>query len=839
MSPETVVNEPIDVAKGKISEKYDASKIQVLEGLEAVRRRPAMYIGSTSLKGLHHLVYETVDNSVDEVLAGYCKNIQVTLHVGNAVTVVDDGRGIPVDAMTEVRDPKLKGKSALEVVMTVLHAGGKFDKSSYKVSGGLHGVGISVVNALSEWLDVEVYRDGNIYKQTYAKGTPKSGVQIAGKTDDRGTKVKFMPDTEIFDGHQFSFDVLSKRLRELAFLNAGTRITLIDERDEKKHSFHYEGGLTQFVKFLNANKSVMHEQPITFSKEREGIIVDCSIQYNGDYSEQIFTFVNNINTIEGGTHLAGFRSALTRIINDYIKKSGVKTKITSITGDDVREGLTAVLSVKVPNPQFEGQTKTKLGNAEVEGIVKSIAGEALAIVFEEHPQTAKAIAFKSIQAAEAREAARKAKEISRRKGVFGDSSLPGKLADCQERDPSKSELFIVEGDSAGGSAKQGRDRVFQAILPIKGKILNVEKARLVKILSNEEIRTLVTAIGCGIGGDDGGMVMDKLRYHRLIIMADADVDGQHIRTLLLTLFYRQMKPLIENGNIYIAQPPLYRVKKGKKEMYLDNEEKMEQWLLKEGVSSVEVQLRRGKKFEALEFEAFQKLLGLLVDVEKLSHHMLIKNLKMADFLAFKAKERLPLYRIEEEDGSYRYFFTEKEWRSFEEEYVRKRREKMQKELAASGEQDVSAGEMADDLGSEMQDLWELSKLDGLGEQLKKFDIGLAQYEPVPVDEKTPVLLQVKTEKSETPVYNLSGLLESIRDAGRQGAVIQRYKGLGEMNPEQLWETTMDPKRRKLLKVNLEDAVGAEKIFTTLMGDKVEPRRMFIEENALNVKNLDI
>ncbi|MDE2293692.1 MAG: DNA gyrase subunit B, partial [Elusimicrobia bacterium] len=566
---------------------YDASNIQVLEGLEAVRRRPAMYIGSTGPAGLHHLVYEVVDNSVDEILAGRCTSVEVILKQGNVCTVLDDGSGIPVDPM---KDGKHKGKSALEVVMTVLHAGGKFDKGAYKVSGGLHGVGVSCVNALSEWLEVEVYRDGRVWTQAFDRGKPREAVKPGDKSEEHGTQVTFKPDPDIFNGHQFSYDVLSNRLRELAFLNAGAKITIIDEREDKKHAFHYEGGISQFVKYLNANKKTLHAEPIAMSRVKDDIGVDLAIQYNQDYSENVFSFVNNIKTPEGGTHLAGFRSALTRVINDYIKKYDLlKGKNFAVTGDDVREGLCAVLSTKIPNPQFEGQTKAKLGNAEVEGIVKSAVGEWMVTFFEENPQTARAICAKGITAAEAREAARKAKELTRRKGVLDGSSLPGKLADCQERDPEHSELFIVEGDSAGGSAKQGRDRVFQAILPIKGKILNVEKARMVKVLSNEEVRTLIAAVGCGIGNEgEDGLKLDKLRYHKLIIMADADVDGQHIRTLLLTFFYRQMKPLLDRGHIYIAQPPLFKVKKGKTEMYVDNDEKMEQWLLNEGRNSVEI-----------------------------------------------------------------------------------------------------------------------------------------------------------------------------------------------------------------------------------------------------------
>lgn len=816
------------------SKSYDASKIQVLEGLEAVRKRPAMYIGSTAAPGLHHLVYEVVDNAVDEILAGGCTSIEVILHEGNTCSVSDNGRGIPVDPMKEVRDPKLKGKSALEVVLTVLHAGGKFEKGAYKVSGGLHGVGVSVVNALSEWLEVEVYRDGKVWFQAYDRGKPRAAVAAKGKTEEHGTKVTFYPDKEIFGEHQFSFDVISNRLRELAFLNAGVRITMIDERDDKKHVFFYEGGISQFVKFLNANKKTLHGDPIFITKQNGDVVVDFAIQYNEEYSENVFSFVNNINTIEGGTHLSGFRSALTRIMNDYIKKYELlKDKEYGVTGDDVREGLTAVLSVKIPQPQFEGQTKTKLGNAEAEGIVKSIVGEALTTFFEEHPATAKAVCQKAIQAAEAREAARRAKELTRRKGALMDSGLPGKLADCQERNPEKSELFIVEGDSAGGSAKQGRDRVFQAILPLRGKILNVEKSQLVKIISNEQIRTLVSAIGTGVGEGEDGFSLSKLRYHKIVLMADADVDGQHIRTLLLTFFYRQMKQLIDNGFVYIAQPPLYKVKKGKNEMYVETDEKLQAWLLKEGINSVSVKKAKGGSMESREL---QSLLLLLVEMENLVRRMEVKSLSLAEYSQFVKAGKIPLYRVEETPGTFKYFFSDKEWRDYETVYIAQRKAKLQEEL--KGEKDAEAGEIEEELGPDVQKLWEISRITAVCERLKEFNFSLDQYH-VPPQEKMPVLFTVSTEKTKQEIPDLKTLLQVIRETGSSGANIQRYKGLGEMNPEQLWETTMDPVRRKLLRVALEDAAEAEQIFTTLMGDKVEPRRLFIEQHALEVKNLDI
>jgi len=845
--------ETTDMAKK--DEKYDASNIQVLEGLEAVRKRPAMYIGSTGPSGLHHLVYEVVDNSVDEILAGRCTTVDVFIHQGNSITVKDDGSGIPVDPM---KDPKFKGKSALEVILTVLHAGGKFDKGAYKVSGGLHGVGVTCVNALSEWLKAEVHRDGKMWIQNYKRGKPEADVKAAGNSDQHGTKISFKPDPDIFNGHMYSFEILSNRLRELAFLNAGAKISITDEREDKRHAFHYEGGITQFVQHLNHNKKVVHREPISMTKEKDEVIVDFAIQYNDDYSETVFSFVNNIKTPEGGTHLAGFRSALTRVVNDYLKKYDLlKGKNFSVTGDDVREGLCAVLSCKIQNPQFEGQTKSKLGNAEVEGIVKSIVGDALVTFFEENPSTAKSICAKAIAGAEAREAARKAKDLTRRKGVLDGSSLPGKLADCQERDPERSELFIVEGDSAGGSAKQGRDRVFQAILPIKGKILNVEKARLVKILSNEEVRTLISAIGTGIGEGEDGLKIDKLRYHKLIIMADADVDGQHIRTLILTFFYRQMKALVENGHIYIAQPPLFKVKKGKTEMYVDTEEKMEQWLLNEGRNSLEVTAVNpaNGKSKKLDAEDLRDLLKLLAELESLIRHISRKSLHLEDFLEYQASGKLPLYRVEKSAGEYDFFYSDKEWKVYRDAYVAEQKAKLVAERAekkkapakpaatVEGEAvapEESALSEADEesLEPDVQELWEMAKLEALSKKFKDMGLDLKWYE-VMRDENTKPLFRAKTSHNEVDGYSLKDLLEMVRDAGRHGAQIQRYKGLGEMNPEQLWETTMDPKRRRLLQVKVVDAADTENAFVTLMGDKVEPRRLFIEKHAKEVKNLDI
>jgi DNA gyrase subunit B len=826
---------------------YDASKIQVLEGLEAVRRRPAMYIGSTGPQGLHHLVYEAVDNSIDEVLAGEAQNIDVTIHEDNSITVLDDGRGIPVEPKHDVSDPKLKGKSALEIVMTVLHAGGKFDKKAYKVSGGLHGVGISCVNALSDWMKVEVYyRDGKTYVQTYKRGKPDENVKAVGKADTRGTRVTFHPDPEIFGDIKYSFETLSSRLRELAFLNPGTRITILDERDDKQHTFKYEGGLVEFIKFMNAHKTPLHRDPIYLKKEKDDIVVEVALQYNDSYNEQIYSFVNNINTIEGGTHLSGFRSALTRVMNDYLKKHDLlKGKDFSITGDDAREGLTAVISVKVPNPQFEGQTKTKLGNSEVEGLTRAIVGDTLTTFFEENPNTAASICEKAILSAEAREAARKARELTRRKGALDSASLPGKLADCQERDPEKSELYLVEGDSAGGSAKQGRNRAFQAILPLKGKILNVEKSRLTKMLTNEEIRTMITAIGCGVGQQEGedGVNLAKLRYHKIIIMTDADVDGAHIRTLLLTFFFRQMRPLVEKGHVYIAQPPLYKVKKGRKEMYIDTEEKMDEWLLSEGLESAEIlHLGKGKSGSKIDQAKLKNAFKAITELEILRKRLRKKGVEWPEFLAFRKKGQFPLYRVEDETGP-RYLFTEKEAKQWREDFFQKHKAKLQQELKASGEATTgSAGVEEEDLSAYMKELLELKKINALVDKLQEvgFDVTAEESaKPEKEDKKSPVY-RVLLGNDERDIFSITELLEAIKDAGSKGATIQRYKGLGEMNPHQLWETTMDPQNRKFLQVKLEpNNTEADDIFTVLMGDKVEPRRQFIETHASEVQNLDI
>ena len=816
--------------------EYDSSKITVLEGLEAVRKRPAMYIGSTGLPGLHHLVYEVVDNSVDEILAGGATTITVTIKDDMTCSISDDGRGIPVDLMKNAKDAKLRNKSALEVVMTVLHAGGKFDSGAYKVSGGLHGVGVSCVNALSDYMEVEVRRDGKVHHQEYKRGKPQGPVEVIGKTNEHGTKVTFHADPEIFGNVAFSYETIGNRLRELAFLNAGVKIIYTDERKEDNQTvtFHYEGGIAQFVKYLNTNKNVLNPEPIYLTKEIGDNYISFAIQYNEGYSENVFSFVNNIHTVEGGTHLSGFRSSLTRLINEYIKNNNLakQHKDISVSGDDIKEGLAAVLSVKIPHPQFEGQTKTKLGNSEVEGIVRSVVSDTLATFFEENPKTARAICEKCMGAAVAREAARKARDLTRRKGALEGGGLPGKLADCQEREAAKCELFLVEGDSAGGSAKQGRDRVFQAILPLRGKILNVEKAPLVRILSSDTVRDLIAAVGTGVGEGEGGFDISKLRYHKIILMADADVDGQHISTLLLTFFYRQLKPLIDGGHVYLAQPPLYKVKKGKVEQYLQTEDQMQQWLMKEGLATVTV--TDTKKDKALSSQELRDLLKVLREVEDTLAKLEVKNITLADFMAFLKEGRVPVYRIPLKSGGFKYFYTEQEYRAYEEQYIAEKRE----ELAADG---VDAEAIADSaLVPEHQSLFEFGKLLAAEKKMEAFGFNFGQY-PLITNEKERVnpLFKVNNGKVDVLVYSLAELLKAVKEAATAGASIQRYKGLGEMNPEQLWETTMDPSKRKLIQVKINDATDTEQAFTMLMGDRVEPRRDFIYSHALEVKNLDI
>ncbi|HMO52179.1 MAG TPA: DNA topoisomerase (ATP-hydrolyzing) subunit B [Kiritimatiellia bacterium] len=807
------------------SGNYDAGNITVLAGLEAVRKRPAMYIGDTGVRGLHHLVYEVVDNSVDEALAGYCGRIDVSMNADGSISVNDDGRGIPVDMHPQENRP------AVEVVLTVLHAGGKFDHSSYKVSGGLHGVGVSCVNALSEWLEVEVRRDGTVYHQRFERGAPASKLETIGKTSGRGTKITFFPDHQIFSTLEFNWDTLANRLRELAFLNKGIEIKLRQDEPAREELFKYEGGIAEFVKLLNKNKNPLHPEVIVFEKERDAVQVEIAMQYSDAYNESIFSYTNNINTIEGGTHLSGFRSALTRTVNQYAKTNKLlKEDAESMTGEDIREGLTAVVSVKVPDPQFEGQTKTKLGNSEVEGIVSSVVNDELATFFEENPSVAKRIIEKGVLAARAREAARKARELTRRKGALEGGGLPGKLADCSERDPSKCELFIVEGDSAGGSAKQGRDRTFQAILPLRGKVLNVEKARDDKMLNNNEIRTMITALGTGFGRDDFNI--EKLRYHRIIIMTDADVDGSHIRTLLLTFFYRKMPQLIEQGFIYIAQPPLFRIKRGKREEYIENEAALNRILINLAIDDAKVLDAAGNV--RIEGERLRLVLEKLAELEPHAERLNRKGIPFHEFIRHRAPGtgQYPQYRVvitTEDAETVRYVYSEPELRTLCEEYQR-----------SAGVEIVSdepvAASSASGFGVRWVEVFSGPTIARLVAVIEEH--GFDATELLAAESPTAWLTGGGDDKK-VEVFSLFDLLEKIRQLGRKGVDIQRYKGLGEMNPEQLWETTLNKENRKLLRVALEDAVKADEIFTVLMGDEVEPRRAFIEQNALNVTNLDI
>ncbi len=790
---------------------YGAESIQVLEGLEAVRKRPAMYIGSTAVQGLHHLVYEVVDNSIDEALAGYCDEVNVTIHEDNSVTVEDNGRGIPVEMHEK------QNKSAAEVVMTVLHAGGKFNdegEGAYKVSGGLHGVGVSVVNALSKRLELEIRRDGKIHRQTYMRGVPQAPLSVDGDTIKRGTKITFWPDDEIFETTEFSFETLSQRLRELAFLNAGVKIQITDDRSEKSYEFIYEGGIRSFVEYLNRAKSALHSTPIYFKGVKNNAEIEIAIQYNDSYDEKIFTFANNINTHEGGTHLSGFRAALTRTMNAYATANNLLKNVkVSISGDDLREGIAAVISVKLPDPQFEGQTKTKLGNSDIKGFVETLMNEQLAIFLEENPQVAKKILEKGIEAARAREAARKARDLTRRKGVLDGLSLPGKLADCQEKDPALCEIYLVEGDSAGGSAKQGRDRRYQAILPLKGKILNVEKARFDKLLTSNEIRTLITAMGTGIGKED--FDVSKLRYHRIIIMTDADVDGSHIRTLLLTFFFRQMPEIVERGHLYIAQPPLYKVKKGRKEIYLKDDDALLDYLLEEGTEGYAVELDGGKKVlrgkqiiptlrNIIEYnQHFDKIVNRGIPAAILN--MLMQGKIRNGYADEASLEPLAEQLRALDNGAKFEVLTDPDRILVTFGNLHARIDRQTVEVMSSHE----------------------------------YKLLLQAYKQVEEICQTGSSFLVAEGKENEEIRDRQELLDNFLAKAKKGQYIQRYKGLGEMNPEQLWETTMDAEKRVLLQVTIEDAVRADEIFTVLMGDQVEPRREFIEMNALNVVNLDV
>ncbi|HEU4871243.1 MAG TPA: DNA topoisomerase (ATP-hydrolyzing) subunit B [Pyrinomonadaceae bacterium] len=799
---------------------YDSSSITILEGRDAVRKRPAMYIGSTGEIGLHHLVYEVVDNSIDEALAGYCDTVEVAIHLDNSITVIDNGRGIPLDEL------KKEKRSAAEVVMTKLHAGGKFDSNAYKVSGGLHGVGVSCVNFLSETLHLEIWRDSKTFEQEYARGIPVAPLKQTGKTRKRGTKITFKPDGQIFTETSFSFDKLSERLREKAFLNKGIRITIIDEREEpeRSHEFYYKGGIAEFVKHLNKNKSTLHDKPIYFEKEGESLSIEVAIQYNDGYDEKVYSFANNINTVDGGTHLSGFRSAFTRTINAYAQSSGLAKNFKgSLTGDDVREGLVAVISVKLPQPQFEGQTKGKL-NSDVKGAVESFLNDRLTEFFEQNPPVARKIVGKALDAARAREAARKAREIVR-KGAMGSSMLPGKLADCQERDPALSEIYIVEGDSAGGSAKQGRDRKNQAILPLKGKILNVEKARFDKMLGHSEIKSLITALGTGIGKDD--FDIGKLRYHKIILMTDADVDGSHIRTLLLTFFYRQMPALVEGGHVYIAQPPLFKVKRGKKEEYIKDESSMIRYLMRQATGDMSV--KSAGAGQAIEGRELAKSLEKMVDFKRYCERATRRvggDSRLLNILLESLSGRKGVLR--KEGLTLRKVFQDADL--------------MQKVVGAL----EKAGYETELTSDEEHGLWEIETVAASGVNLVidwnfasyvEFQKAVELFQTLEDDLAAPFISGENGTSEEVPTRE--ALLEKVLTAAKKDLTIQRYKGLGEMNPEQLWETTMNPEKRTLLEVRIDDMVETDQIFTVLMGDAVEPRRKFIEDNALDVRNLDV
>ncbi|MBU3932507.1 MAG: DNA topoisomerase (ATP-hydrolyzing) subunit B [Proteobacteria bacterium] len=818
----------MEINNQEIEQSYGADSIKVLEGLEAVRKRPAMYIGSTGKEGLHHLVYEVVDNSIDEASAGFCDNIVIKIRVDSSIMVDDNGRGIPVDIH------KTEGISAAEVALTKLHAGAKFSNESYKISGGLHGVGVSVVNALSSYLELEVRRDGGVYTQSYARGGPTAPLEMVGRTNSRGTKITFKPDDTIFEDLEFSYDTVSNRLRELAFLNSGVKITLIDERIDRQSEYFYKGGIVSFVEYINRNKKVLHKNPIFITGSKEDCLVEVALQYNDTYAENVFSFANSINTTEGGTHLIGFRSALTRAFNNYATSSNIlKNGKESLKGEDLREGLACVISIKIRNPQFEGQTKTKLGNSEVKGLVEGIVYDKISSYLEENPSVAKQLLGKCLDAARAREAARHARELTRRKTALEVGALPGKLADCQERDPARSEIYLVEGDSAGGSAKQGRDRKNQAILPLRGKVLNVEKARFDKMIQNEELRVIITALGMGIGQEDQDI--SKLRYHKVIIMTDADVDGLHIRTLLLTFFFRQMKEIIERGYLYIAQPPLFKISDRKQEIYIHNEETMKNHVLDSGVNRVRLlavgdtlrqgvpaitgkrlldHIRKAMRIETI-LDKFEK-----EDRERHVVRILAGDPAIADE-DFRTEEALT--KVARRTGMALGELLEGVDIEMDQEYGRWR---MAFRIRRSGRIVTTSID---------RDVLKLPKFVEIRALLNQITVlGEAPYRVSAAEEA-----EGGQDANFETVDSMAALIDHVIGAGKKGYTVQRYKGLGEMNPEQLWETTMNPEKRTLLQVRIEDAVAADGIFTTLMGDQVEPRREFIYKNALYASNLDV
>jgi DNA gyrase subunit B len=815
---------------------YEADSIKVLEGLEAVRKRPAMYIGTTGKEGLHHLVYEVVDNSIDEASAGFCDNITVRIRVDNSIMVDDNGRGIPVDIH------KTEGVSAAEVVLTKLHAGAKFSNDSYKISGGLHGVGVSVVNALSSTLELEVRRDGGVYTQSYVNGVPTAPLEQVGKTKGRGTKVTFKPNEEIFEETEYSFDILSNRLRELAFLNPGVKITLTDERTDKKSEFFYKGGIVSFVEYLNRSKKVLHKDPIYVSGAREDCFVEVALQYNDTYAENTFSFANSINTTEGGTHMIGFRSALTRVFNNYaVNNKILKDSKESLKGEDLREGLTCVISVKVKSPQFEGQTKTKLGNSEVKGLVEGIVYEKIGTYLEENPSIAKQLLGKALDASRAREAARRARELTRRKSALEVGALPGKLADCQERDPARSEIYLVEGDSAGGSAKQGRDRKNQAILPLRGKVLNVEKARFDKMLQNEEIKVIVTALGTGIG--QGDFDISRLRYQKVIIMTDADVDGSHIRTLLLTFFFRQMRELVERGYLFIAQPPLFKVSDRKNEIYIHNEDEMKSYVLESGVNKIRIYLENGTSITGNRLAGYLKKMirieSILNKFEKEEKNREIIRVLAGDPALsdtdFKSEEVLTLVAKRTAMAICPVQHTELDTTAPAPNLTDK-----SIEFTVEMDQEHGLYKMVFAIMQEGRRFTTCIDKDTF--RTPKFAEVKTLINQLTVLGEAPYRIAAEDAANggrNITLNSMPELIEHVVNAGKKGLVVQRYKGLGEMNPEQLWETTMNPEKRTLLQVRVEDAVEADEIFTTLMGDQVEPRRDFIYKNALYVSNLDI
>lgn len=823
----------------QVTKEYNASSITVLEGLQAVRERPGMYVGDTNANGLHQLVYEVIDNCIDEAMAGYCDTIRVILHSNKSCSVEDNGRGIPIGRHEKESAKHGRDVSAIEVVMTVLHAGGKFDKDTYKVSGGLHGVGVSCVNALSSRMIVEVFKDSSVYEMEFGQGKVTKLLSITGETTKRGTKITFWPDDEVMNVTEFDYDILAKRIRELAFLNKGITIHFIDERNDEHDAmaFCYEGGLVSFVQYLNELKQPLFPEPIYFKGVKDGddapIEFEVAMQWNDGFTESIYTYVNNIATHQGGSHLTGFSTALTRVLNQYIKSNNLlKSDKISLSGEDMREGLTAVISVKVANPQFEGQTKQKLGNSDVGSVVQQITGEELTIYINERPQLARMIVDKVFLAAQAREAARKARELTLRKSALDSSRLPGKLSDCQEKNPEFCEIYIVEGDSAGGSAKMGRDRRFQAILPIRGKILNVEKARLDRVLQSEQVGIIISALGCGVGS--GSFKLEKLRYHKVIIMTDADVDGSHIRTLLLTFFYRHMPELIENNYIYIAQPPLYRVTRKKSSRYIHSEKEMDEYLLELGKSDIKVIM--AKENRELSSEELKELIDLVHEVESLISRIERKGVPFRVFMSARnSVGQLPRFQISLSDGP-RFVYSEDEFAEF-----KKSDEEIQAKTFAETLASIPENELTEEMRIfrparlHFMELYDEESFDKISAKLNRFGLTVPSYSIADGG-----LLDVKDDQGHLfPCFTLREMMDYLRENGRKGIEIQRYKGLGEMNADQLWETTMDPVKRTLIRVTLPDAIAADHMFTMLMGDEVPPRRAFIEQHALLVKNLDI